>query len=80
VLSLAERLTNMEMRLDDLDARLDAILRAVERTGQAVTTASAATAKSARASTAHTTPTPMPARRIERTSAPTTRRAPTTPE
>jgi hypothetical protein len=78
VLSLAERLTNMEMRLDDLDARLDAILRAVERTGQAVTTAVAANAKSAQASAAHTTP--MPARRIERTSASTPRRAPTTPE
>src|SRR5215468_1386837 len=30
VTSLAERLTNVEMRLDDLDAKLDIILRAVQ--------------------------------------------------
>src|SRR3984893_2649108 len=30
VISLAERLTNVEMRLDDLDAKLDDILRAVQ--------------------------------------------------
>jgi hypothetical protein len=30
VISLAERLTNVEMRLDDLDAKLDIILRAVQ--------------------------------------------------
>lgn len=35
VVSLAERLTNIEMRLDDLDARLDGIARAVERTAEA---------------------------------------------
>ena len=29
VTRLAERLTNVEMRLDDLDAKLDDILRAV---------------------------------------------------
>jgi hypothetical protein len=29
VISLAERLTNVEMRLDDLDAKLDDILRAI---------------------------------------------------
>jgi hypothetical protein len=78
VLSLAERLTNMEMRLDDLDARLDAILRAVERTGQAVTAASATNRQPSQASAQPAAP--MPARRIQRPSAPTTRRAPTTPE
>src|SRR5215813_7120612 len=30
VISLAERLTNVEMRLDDLDAKLDIVLRAVQ--------------------------------------------------
>jgi hypothetical protein len=30
VISLAERLTNVEMRLDDLDAKLDDILRAIK--------------------------------------------------
>src|SRR5258708_22565906 len=30
VISLAERLTNVEMRLDDLDAKLDDILRAIQ--------------------------------------------------
>jgi hypothetical protein len=30
MISLAERLTNVEMRLDDLDAKLDDILRAVQ--------------------------------------------------
>src|SRR5215469_5012819 len=36
VVSLAERLTNIELRLDDLDARLDVIQRGVERTAGAV--------------------------------------------
>ncbi|HLI05684.1 MAG TPA: hypothetical protein VKV40_03870 [Ktedonobacteraceae bacterium] len=31
VTSLAERMTNIEMRLDDLDAKLDEILRAVQK-------------------------------------------------
>ena len=79
VLSLAERLTNMEMRLDDLDARLDAILHAVQQTGQAVTAAGATNSRPARANAQPSTP--MPAKRIARTaSAPATRRAPTTPE
>jgi hypothetical protein len=36
VVSIAERMTNIELRLDDLDARLDAIQRSVERTASAV--------------------------------------------
>jgi hypothetical protein len=36
VVSLAERMTNIELRLDDLDARLDDIQRGVERTASAV--------------------------------------------
>ena len=36
VVSIAERMTNIEMRLDDLDARLDVILREVERAASAV--------------------------------------------
>jgi hypothetical protein len=32
-ISLAERLTNIELRLDDLDAKLDEILRAARRNG-----------------------------------------------
>jgi Subunit CCDC53 of WASH complex len=36
VVSLAERLTNIELRLDDLDARLDGIQRGVEQTASAV--------------------------------------------
>ena len=43
VLSLAERLTNIELRLDDLDARLDVIQRGVERTASAVVALSAQT-------------------------------------
>ncbi len=35
VISLAERLTNIELRLDDLDARFDEIQRMVRQTGQA---------------------------------------------
>jgi hypothetical protein len=31
VTSLAERLTNIELRLDDLDAKLDEVLRAVQK-------------------------------------------------
>lgn len=42
VLSLAERFTNIEMRLDDLDARLDTIQRAAEQADRATTPASAA--------------------------------------
>lgn len=37
VTTLAERLTNIEMRLDDLDARLDAIERVAQRTSSAST-------------------------------------------
>jgi polyhydroxyalkanoic acid synthase PhaR subunit len=33
-LSLAERLTNIEMRLDDMDAKLDHIERKIEKPGQ----------------------------------------------
>jgi hypothetical protein len=36
VVSIAERMTNIELRLDDLDVRLDAIQRSVERTASAV--------------------------------------------
>ena len=43
VVSLAERMTNIELRLDDLDARLDDILRSVERTASAVAALSALT-------------------------------------
>jgi hypothetical protein len=41
VISLSERMTNIELRLDDLDARLDVIQRGVERTVSAVATLSA---------------------------------------
>ena len=41
VISLAERMTNIELRLDDLDARLDDIQRGVERTASAVAALSA---------------------------------------
>lgn len=34
VTGMAERMTNLEMRLDDLDARLDEILRAVAPRGE----------------------------------------------
>lgn len=43
VVSLAERMTNIELRLDDLDARLDDILRGVERTASAVAALTALT-------------------------------------
>jgi hypothetical protein len=43
VVSLAERLTNIELRLDDLDARLDGIQRGVEQTVSAVAALSALT-------------------------------------
>lgn len=43
VVSLAERMTNIELRLDDLDARLDDIQRGVERTASAVAALSALT-------------------------------------
>jgi hypothetical protein len=43
VVSLAERMTNIELRLDDLDARLDGILRGVEQTADAVAALSALT-------------------------------------
>jgi hypothetical protein len=46
VLSLAERMTNIELRLDDLDARLDVIHRDVERVASAVAALSAITAAS----------------------------------
>jgi hypothetical protein len=36
VISLAERMTNIELRLDDLDARLDTIQRGIEQTARAV--------------------------------------------
>lgn len=79
VLSLAERFTNIEMRLDDLDARLDTVLRALEETTLAVK--AAGNAKPARTPASSTTMTPaLPARRISRTSAAAPRRAPTTPE
>lgn len=42
VVNLAERLTNIEMRLDDLDARLDGIARAVERTADVAAALAAA--------------------------------------
>jgi hypothetical protein len=46
VLSLAERMTNIELRLDDLDAQLDVIHRDVERMANAVAALSAITAAS----------------------------------
>jgi polyhydroxyalkanoic acid synthase PhaR subunit len=41
VISIAERMTNMEMRLDDLDAKLDQILRAAQSGAQPVSAAAA---------------------------------------
>lgn len=36
VLSVAQRLTNVELRLDDLDAKLDSLLRAVQQIAASV--------------------------------------------
>jgi len=82
VVSLAERMTNIEMRLDDLDARLDAIQRAVERTADAVASLGAPGPSTARArstptkTTAKTTT--SPGRRTPRTSSPAATRRPST--
>jgi hypothetical protein len=43
VVSIAERMTNIELRLDDLDARLDTLHRDMERVASAVSTLSAIT-------------------------------------
>lgn len=43
VVSLAERMTNIELRLDDLDARLDGIQRGVEQTASSVAVLTALT-------------------------------------
>jgi hypothetical protein len=43
VVSIAERMTNIELRLDDLDARLDILHRDVERVASAVATLGAIT-------------------------------------
>jgi hypothetical protein len=42
IISLAERLTNIEMRLDDLDARLDQMAHSIEIIAGAVTQAAPA--------------------------------------
>jgi hypothetical protein len=47
VVSIAERMTNIELRLDDLDARLDVIHRDMERVASAVVATSAASATTA---------------------------------
>jgi hypothetical protein len=49
VVSIAERMTNIELRLDDLDARLDVLHRDMERVASAVAALSAATAAQASA-------------------------------
>lgn len=82
VLSLAERFTNIEMRLDDLDARLDTIQRAAEQVGRPTAAAAAAAAAApeaapAEAPTANTTPA---ARRGARNNTAAGRRATNTPE
>jgi hypothetical protein len=46
VISLAERLTNIEMRLDDLDAKLDDVLHALRRQPHGAVLANGATARS----------------------------------
>jgi hypothetical protein len=58
VVSIAERMTHIEMRLDDLDARLDVIQRAVERTASAAQAVrnDPPTAAVARAETPHAAP------------------------
>jgi hypothetical protein len=57
VISLAERMTNIELRLDDLDARLDDIQRGIEQTLRAVAVLAAAApmpaSGSANADTSH---------------------------
>jgi hypothetical protein len=86
VVSLAERMTNIEMRLDDLDARLDAIQRAMERTADAVASLGEPGPSTARA---HSSPTKTttktttktatsPGRRTPRTSSPAATRRPST--
>ena len=47
VISLAERLTNIEMRLDDLDARLDDILHAIQALSSSHQTADASSSSRA---------------------------------
>lgn len=85
VLSLAERFTNIEMRLDDLDARLDTMQRAVEQATRSNAAAAPSTAVTTTegANTADAAPasngTP-PARRGARTSGAAPRRAANTPE
>ncbi len=84
VVSLAERMTNIEMRLDDLDARLDTIQRAVERTADAVASldavglsaprARSTTAKNSARTAAKTAA--SPGRRTPRTSSPAATRRP----
>src|SRR5277367_1193954 len=61
IVSIAERMTNIEMRLDDLDAKLDAIQRLIVRAG-AGTPSVAATTKTA----ARKTIKPQPAKKGKR--------------
>lgn len=78
VLSLAERFTNIEMRLDDLDARLDTMQRAVEQATR--TTAAPAPAVPARTDSAPATNGAPASRRGARNSGAGPRRAANTPE
>lgn len=81
VVTLAERMTNIELRLDDLDARLDVIQRGVERTASAVAALGAlnvTTSATGSAGTQNETSTKNRAtqrRRASTTSAPATARA-----
>ena len=85
VVSLAERMTNIELRLDDLDARLDEIQRGVERTASAVAALSALstinTTASVRASATngtHTKDEASQSKRGSQSTSSTTARAPRT--
>jgi hypothetical protein len=74
VASLADRMTHIEMRLDDLDARLDAITRLLQRTTDALAAANSARTDGAATSgspQAQTQPDAKPSRRTASATAPT---------
>jgi hypothetical protein len=78
VVSIAERMTNIELRLDDLDARLDVIHRDMERVASAAAALSAATATQTSAQTSATADGDTGNGAQARKRAPASRRAPAT--
>jgi hypothetical protein len=63
IISIAERMTNIELRLDDLDARLDVIHNDVERMISAIAALSALTATHTSATMNGDTPNGTPAKK-----------------